>query len=46
MLGNQSRSKIFDLEMKRPDLLYERVVEVDERIRVIGKWETDFAHSA
>lgn len=31
--------------MKRPDLLYEKVIEVDERIRVIGKWETNFGQS-
>ena len=31
-IGNQSRPKIFDLQIKRPDLLYEHVVEIDERI--------------
>ena len=34
-IGNQSRSKIFDLVIERPQLLYEEVVEVDERVRVL-----------
>lgn len=40
-IGNQSRPKIFDLEMARPDVLYERVVEVQERVRVVGQWELE-----
>lgn len=31
-IGNQSRPRIFDLAIKRPDVLYEEVVEVDERV--------------
>lgn len=31
-IGNQSRPKIFDLEIKRPDLLYEHVAELNERV--------------
>lgn len=31
-IGNQSRPKIFDLAIRRPDVLYETVVEVDERV--------------
>ncbi|KAL8817474.1 MAG: hypothetical protein Q9223_003701 [Gallowayella weberi] len=31
-IGNQSRPKIFDLAIHKPDVLYERVVEVDERV--------------
>lgn len=31
-IGNQSRPNIFDLAIKRPDRLYKRVVEVDERV--------------
>jgi 5-oxoprolinase (ATP-hydrolysing) len=31
-IGNQSRPNIFDLQIKRPDLLYEAVYEVDERV--------------
>lgn len=35
-IGNQSRPDIFDLSMKRPEMLYEQVVEVDERVRLVG----------
>ena len=31
-IGNQSRPKIFDLAIKKPDVLYETVVEIDERV--------------
>lgn len=31
-IGNQSRPKIFDLAVARPDVLYEKVVEVEERV--------------
>lgn len=31
-IGNQSRPRIFDLAVKRPDVLYEEVMEVDERV--------------
>ncbi|KAJ2903553.1 hypothetical protein MKZ38_009678 [Zalerion maritima] len=31
-IGNQSRPKIFDLAIRKPDVLYETVVEVDERV--------------
>jgi len=31
-IGNQSRPDIFDLTCQKPSLLYERVVEVDERV--------------
>jgi len=34
-IGNQSRPKIFDLEIRKLDLLYEEVVEVDERVRIV-----------
>lgn len=32
LIGNQSRPKIFDLSVARPGVLYEQVIEVDERI--------------
>lgn len=52
LIGNQSRPKIFDLEIKviiiytilllqRPDPVYEAVVEVKERIRPLKSFETD-----
>lgn len=31
-IGNQSRPNIFDLEIKCPDVLYEEVIEVEERV--------------
>jgi 5-oxoprolinase (ATP-hydrolysing) len=31
-IGNQSRPRIFDLAIKKPDVLYERVVEIEERV--------------
>lgn len=34
-IGNQDRPHIFDLEIKKPDLLYETVIEVDERLRIL-----------
>eukprot|EP00003_Mantamonas_plastica_P027622 TRINITY_DN5991_c0_g2_i2.p1 TRINITY_DN5991_c0_g2~~TRINITY_DN5991_c0_g2_i2.p1 ORF type:complete len:270 (+),score=70.17 TRINITY_DN5991_c0_g2_i2:26-811(+) len=35
-IGNQARPEIFDLEIKKPDLLYESVVEVNERVQVFS----------
>ena len=32
VIGNQSRPKIFDLAIRKPDVLYSTVVEVDERV--------------
>lgn len=31
-IGTQTRPKIFDLTMKRPDVLYETVIEINERV--------------
>jgi 5-oxoprolinase (ATP-hydrolysing) len=31
-LGNQSRPRIFDLAINKPDVLYEKVLEIDERV--------------
>lgn len=36
-IGNQTRPRLFDLAIKKPDVLYEKVLEVDER--VIVEWE-------
>lgn len=33
-IGNQSRPQLFDLNIRRPDVLYENVVEVDERVTI------------
>ena len=32
LIGNQSRPKIFDLAIRKPDVLYSSVVEIDERV--------------
>ena len=35
-IGYQTRPRLFDLDIKRPDLLYEDVVEMDERLDATG----------
>jgi 5-oxoprolinase (ATP-hydrolysing) len=35
-IGTQSRPRLFDLNIVRPDVLYEQVVEVDERVTIEG----------
>ena len=35
-IGYQNRPNLFDLKIHKPDLLYEAVVEVDERMRLMG----------
>lgn len=35
-IGNQSRPRLFDLEIRKPETLYDEVVEVSERITVEG----------
>ena len=35
-IGNQDRPRIFDLEISKPDLLYERVIEVPERLQSLA----------
>ena len=40
-IGNQDRPDIFDLEIQKPDLLYESVVEVDERLRILRPGESE-----
>lgn len=36
LIGNQARPRIFDLNIKRPTPLYGEVVEVDERVTLVG----------
>ena len=31
-IGNQSRPKIFDLAIRKPEVLYQEVIEIDERV--------------
>ena len=33
-IGHQTRPDLFDLDIKKADVLYERAVEVDERVTV------------
>lgn len=35
-IGNQSRPRIFDLAIRKPDVLYSDLVEVDERVTLVG----------
>jgi len=44
-IGNQSRPKIFDLEIQKNDLLYEEVIEVDERVRIFRKNVNESTHN-
>ncbi|KFZ02962.1 hypothetical protein V502_11347 [Pseudogymnoascus sp. VKM F-4520 (FW-2644)] len=36
VIGNQSRPNIFDLSVSKPDVLSEKVVEIDERVTLEG----------
>jgi 5-oxoprolinase (ATP-hydrolysing) len=38
-IGNQDRPRIFDLRISKPDLLYERVIEVPERLQSLAASE-------
>ena len=40
-IGYQARPKIFARHIIKPDMLYERVVEIDERVRADGAVERD-----
>ena len=40
-IGYQARPKIFARHIIKPDMLYERVVEIDERVRADGAIERD-----
>ena len=35
-IGNQTRPDLFDLEIRKPELLYEKVHEIQERVRLLG----------
>jgi 5-oxoprolinase (ATP-hydrolysing) len=38
-IGNQDRPQLFDLRIKKPDLLYEEVIEVEERLQLLKNKE-------
>lgn len=46
LIGYQTRPKLFDLEIKRPDLLYEDVAEVGERLDAEGQVVTPLDEDA
>ncbi len=46
LIGYQTRPKLFDLEIKRPDLLYEDVAEVPERLDADGRVVTPLNEDA
>ncbi|PVU85562.1 hypothetical protein BB559_006947 [Furculomyces boomerangus] len=35
-IGNQARPNLFDLKIERPEILYKHVVEIDERVTLVG----------
>ncbi|KAJ2605795.1 hypothetical protein EV177_006076 [Coemansia sp. RSA 1804] len=35
-IGNQARPRIFDLSIAKPDVLYKDVVQIDERVTLVG----------
>ena len=34
-IGNQDRPRLFDLKITKPDILYKKVIEVDERLQLL-----------
>ncbi|GAA6023156.1 hypothetical protein JCM10207_005745 [Rhodosporidiobolus poonsookiae] len=46
-IGNQSRPNIFALNVRRPEVLYSSVLEVDERVTLVGyTYDPDFHKNA
>ncbi|KAJ1869952.1 hypothetical protein LPJ55_005012 [Coemansia sp. RSA 990] len=35
-IGNQARPRIFDLSISKPEVLYQQVVQIDERVTLVG----------
>jgi len=44
-IGNQSRPKIFDLEISKLELLYREVIEVDERVSILKNFSSETNNS-
>lgn len=40
-IGNQSRPNLFDLSVTKPGMLYEKVLEVDERVLLATTFQID-----
>lgn len=45
VIGTQSRPKIFDLAIRKPDVLYSKVVEIDERVTLEDYAEDPHRHA-
>ncbi|KAJ4396706.1 hypothetical protein N0V93_000927 [Gnomoniopsis smithogilvyi] len=45
VIGNQSRPKIFDLAIRKPDVLYSEVVEIEERVTLEDYAEDPYRHA-
>ncbi|BGP57766.1 hypothetical protein JCM8202_002418 [Rhodotorula sphaerocarpa] len=46
-INNQSRPDIFALNVRRPEVLYDSVLEVDERVTLVGyTYDADYAKNA
>lgn len=39
LIGNQSRPSLFDLSVAKPSMLYEAVLEVDERVYLADEYQ-------
>ena len=39
LIGNQSRPNLFDLSVRKPEMLYETVLEVDERVVLADQYQ-------
>ena len=44
-IGNQSRPKIFDLAIRKPEVLYQKVVEIEERVTLEDYTEDPARHT-
>ncbi|KAI4146160.1 MAG: hypothetical protein LQ340_006026 [Diploschistes diacapsis] len=45
VIGNQSRPRIFDLAISKPEVLYKRVIEIDERVTLEDYAEDPYRHA-
>lgn len=43
-IGNQSRPRIFDLAIRKPSVLYKKVIEIDERVTLLGYSSDPLSH--
>ncbi|AEY95174.1 FABR114Cp [Eremothecium gossypii FDAG1] len=46
LIGDQTRPRIFDLSIKRPDMLYDVAVEIDERVTLVDYSEDPTRHKS